>query len=46
VGYPLFTCIRLGRPYDAAPYTERVRSAVAEVVAEQVKAGLDVVTDG
>jgi len=35
-----------GRPYDADAYTERVTSAVAEVVAEQVKAGLDVVTDG
>src|SRR3954451_19741588 len=32
------------RPSDA--YAERVTSAVAEVVAEQVKAGLDVVTDG
>src|SRR4029453_7757446 len=35
-----------GRPYDADAYTERVTSAVVEVVAEQVKAGLDVVTDG
>ena len=35
-----------GRPYDADAYTERVTSAVADVVAEQVKAGLDVVTDG
>jgi 5-methyltetrahydropteroyltriglutamate--homocysteine methyltransferase len=35
-----------GRPYDADAYAERVTSAVAEVVAEQVKAGLDVVTDG
>jgi 5-methyltetrahydropteroyltriglutamate--homocysteine methyltransferase len=35
-----------GRPYDADAYARRVTSAVAEVVAEQVKAGLDVVTDG
>ncbi len=35
-----------GRPYDADAYTKRVTTAVAEVVAEQVKAGLDVVTDG
>ena len=35
-----------GRPYDADAYARRVTSAVAEVVAEQVEAGLDVVTDG
>ena len=35
----------LSAPYADA-YTQRVASAVAEVVAEQVKAGLDVVTDG
>ena len=35
-----------GRPYDAAAYAERVTSAVAEVVDEQVKSGIDVVTDG
>ena len=35
-----------GRPYDADTYAKRVTSAVAEVVDEQVKAGLDIVTDG
>src|SRR3954453_19989195 len=35
-----------GRPYDADVYTARVTSAVAEGGGEQVKAGLDVVTDG
>jgi 5-methyltetrahydropteroyltriglutamate--homocysteine methyltransferase len=35
-----------GRPYDTDAYPKRVTSAVAEVVAKQVKAGLDVVTDG
>jgi 5-methyltetrahydropteroyltriglutamate--homocysteine methyltransferase len=35
-----------GRPYDADGYTERVTTAVADVVAEQVRCGLDVVTDG
>jgi 5-methyltetrahydropteroyltriglutamate--homocysteine methyltransferase len=35
-----------GRPYDVDGFDKRVRSAVADVVAEQVRAGLDVVTDG
>jgi 5-methyltetrahydropteroyltriglutamate--homocysteine methyltransferase len=35
-----------GRPYEADGYAKRVTSAVAEVVGEQVRAGLDVVTDG
>ncbi|MGQ0573039.1 MAG: cobalamin-independent methionine synthase II family protein [Pseudonocardia sp.] len=35
-----------GRPYDAAALAARVTSAVADVVREQVDAGLDVVTDG
>jgi len=35
-----------GRPYDVHGFDKRVRSAVADVVAEQVRAGLDVVTDG
>jgi 5-methyltetrahydropteroyltriglutamate--homocysteine methyltransferase len=35
-----------GRPHDVDAFDKRVRSAVADVVAEQVRAGLDVVTDG
>jgi 5-methyltetrahydropteroyltriglutamate--homocysteine methyltransferase len=35
-----------GRPYDVDGFTKLVRTAVADVVAEQVRAGLDVVTDG
>src|ERR1700712_2594697 len=35
-----------GRPYDADGYAKRVASAVGEVVGEQVRAGIDVVTDG
>lgn len=35
-----------GRPYDADGYAKRVTTAVADVVTEQVRCGLDVVTDG
>jgi 5-methyltetrahydropteroyltriglutamate--homocysteine methyltransferase len=35
-----------GRPYDVEGFAKRVTAAVAEVVTEQVRAGLDVVTDG
>ncbi|RZT86328.1 5-methyltetrahydropteroyltriglutamate--homocysteine methyltransferase [Pseudonocardia sediminis] len=35
-----------GRPYDADGYAKRVTGAVDEVVASQVGAGIDVVTDG
>src|SRR5207237_5956487 len=35
-----------GEPYDAAAYGPRVRSAVAEVVGQQIECGIDVVTDG
>lgn len=35
-----------GRPYDAAAYAARVRTAVAECVERQVAAGLDVINDG
>jgi 5-methyltetrahydropteroyltriglutamate--homocysteine methyltransferase len=35
-----------GQPYDAAAFGRRVREAVADVVARQAAAGLDVVTDG
>jgi 5-methyltetrahydropteroyltriglutamate--homocysteine methyltransferase len=35
-----------GRPYDTDGYAKRVTSAVADVVGRQVRAGLDVVTDG
>jgi len=35
-----------GRPYDADGFAKRVTAAVADVVAAQVRAGLDVVTDG
>ena len=35
-----------GEPYDEGAYTQRVRSAVAEVVRKQVECGIDIVTDG
>ena len=35
-----------GRPYDADGYGKRVTTAVADVVARQADAGIDVVTDG
>ncbi|MSR14594.1 MAG: methionine synthase [Gammaproteobacteria bacterium] len=35
-----------GRPYDHAHFEQQVRDAVAECVREQVKAGIDIVTDG
>jgi 5-methyltetrahydropteroyltriglutamate--homocysteine methyltransferase len=35
-----------GRPYDRAAFGRRVQEAVADVVARQAQAGLDVVTDG
>ena len=35
-----------GEPYDESAYTQRVRSAVAEVVSQQVECGIDIVTDG
>ena len=35
-----------GRPYDADGLEKRITGAVAEVVDEQVRAGIDVVTDG
>lgn len=35
-----------GEPYDEAVYTERTRSAVAEIVRKQVESGIDIVTDG
>ncbi|HWM58468.1 MAG TPA: methionine synthase, partial [Pseudonocardia sp.] len=35
-----------GRPYDVDGFAKRVTGAVAEVVTEQVRCGLDVVTDG
>jgi 5-methyltetrahydropteroyltriglutamate--homocysteine methyltransferase len=35
-----------GQPYDQKAYAGRVRSAVAEVVRQQVEAGVDIVCDG
>jgi 5-methyltetrahydropteroyltriglutamate--homocysteine methyltransferase len=35
-----------GQPVDAAAFTARVRSAVADVVRKQVETGIDVVSDG
>src|SRR6266536_4704065 len=35
-----------GEPVDAQAFAQRVRSAVAEVVRQQVEAGIDVVSDG
>jgi 5-methyltetrahydropteroyltriglutamate--homocysteine methyltransferase len=35
-----------GRPYDADGYAKRVTTAVADVVEEQARCGVDVVTDG
>ena len=35
-----------GKPYDEKAYNARLTSSVAEVVAQQAKAGVDVVSDG
>ena len=35
-----------GKPYDEKDFDERVRTAVAEVVKNQVSAGIDIVSDG
>jgi 5-methyltetrahydropteroyltriglutamate--homocysteine methyltransferase len=35
-----------GEAYNEGAYTSRVRSAVAEIVRQQVETGIDVVTDG
>ena len=35
-----------GQPYDHAALAARVRTAVAEVVRQQIDAGVDVVSDG
>jgi len=35
-----------GAPYDAGAYTARVRSAVSEIVRQQVDCGIDIPTDG
>jgi 5-methyltetrahydropteroyltriglutamate--homocysteine methyltransferase len=35
-----------GRPYDQAAFAMRVRSAVAEVVRQQMASGLDIINDG
>jgi 5-methyltetrahydropteroyltriglutamate--homocysteine methyltransferase len=35
-----------GEPYDAGAYDARVRSAVGEIVRQQVDSGVDVVSDG
>jgi 5-methyltetrahydropteroyltriglutamate--homocysteine methyltransferase len=35
-----------GQPYDAAAYAARVRSAVSEIVRQQVECGIDIPTDG
>jgi 5-methyltetrahydropteroyltriglutamate--homocysteine methyltransferase len=35
-----------GAPYDQSAYDARVRSAVADIVRQQVDAGIDLVADG
>jgi len=35
-----------GEPYDAGAFARRIRSAVAEQVAQQVACGIDIVSDG
>jgi 5-methyltetrahydropteroyltriglutamate--homocysteine methyltransferase len=35
-----------GRPYDQAAFATRVRSAVAEVVRQQIACGIDIINDG
>ncbi len=35
-----------GQPYDEKAFGERVRTAVAEIVEQQVNAGVDIVSDG
>ena len=41
-----FRAKRAGRPYDAAAYETCLASSVADVVREQAKVGVDVVSDG
>ena len=33
-------------PYDETAFTQRVQSAVAEVIRKQAESGIDIVTDG
>jgi 5-methyltetrahydropteroyltriglutamate--homocysteine methyltransferase len=35
-----------GQPYDQAAFARRVRSAVAEVVQQQIASGIDIINDG
>ncbi len=35
-----------GQPYDQKAFAKRLRSAVAEVVKQQVDCGIDIVNDG
>jgi 5-methyltetrahydropteroyltriglutamate--homocysteine methyltransferase len=35
-----------GQPYDESAFTARVRSAVSEIVQQQVRHGLDIINDG
>jgi 5-methyltetrahydropteroyltriglutamate--homocysteine methyltransferase len=35
-----------GQPYEESAFNERVRTAVAEIVRQQVEAGIDIVSDG
>jgi 5-methyltetrahydropteroyltriglutamate--homocysteine methyltransferase len=43
---PLLYAQAAGEPMDAADFAARVRTAVADVVRQQVDAGLDVINDG
>jgi 5-methyltetrahydropteroyltriglutamate--homocysteine methyltransferase len=42
----MLTAKSSGQPYDAQAFAQRVQSAVAEVVQQQVASGIDVVNDG
>ncbi|MDX6542011.1 MAG: 5-methyltetrahydropteroyltriglutamate--homocysteine methyltransferase [Gaiellales bacterium] len=43
---PFLRAIENGEPYDQAAYEECLRSAVEEVVRQQVATGIDIVSDG
>ena len=42
----LLTAQDTGRPYDREAFARRVRSAVAEVVQQQIASGIDIINDG
>ena len=44
--YDMTTARAEGKPYDAAAYEARLKSAIAEVVRKEAQSGIDIVNDG